>query len=207
MWTSFGSVFVHQTWRNGLHHRGHRHRRAHRCMTPRKLRHFCKAIADVYRMKDLGSAQTLSYTVANNDANNRVLAVDEKCFVDALLEEYGPSECNPSRTPGETAHDIYVKGGNEARLLVLQISYQSGLWTLWLDASVAERGLAHYYGYPNRKRMAKCKQILRFLSRTEEPGLCAQRSTEGHPCVRTGYANCRFTSWMHVGSSWHSGRL
>lgn len=68
--------------------------------------------------KNLGSVKRLLGMTIEYDVSKGVLAVHQQSFIKGLLEEYGLSDCNPSRTPGHVVYKMYTNGRNRTRLLM-----------------------------------------------------------------------------------------
>eukprot|EP00952_Eustigmatos_sp_NYUAD-ZCMA_P013142 52409-Eustigmatos_ZCMA.PRE.1 len=63
--------------------------------------HFKRAIADRFKMKDLGPVKWLLGMEIRRDRSKRTLEIVQTAYIDQVLERFGMANCKPVTTPSD----------------------------------------------------------------------------------------------------------
>lgn len=142
-----------------------------------------------FQMKDLGKAYyVLGYRI-NYNQQEHVLTLDQRKYVEEMLEKFNMKDCNSVKTPMDSnqvfTSDMLPKSENE-KLEMSKIPYQEAIGSLLYlsqgtrpDITFAVSFLSrfnHSYGIPHWNAV---KRIFRYLQGTKDYKLTYKKSNEG----------------------------
>jgi hypothetical protein len=140
----------------------------------RTLMAFKMAIAQVFRMKDLGELRWVLGMEVRRDRATRTLELRQTAYIDRVLERFGMSDCVPVSTPA-------VEGLQLPRMHGCNMpnsEYMSIVGSLQYAAQVTRPDIAYIVHVLSRhlqcagdEHMAAAKRVLRYLKGTRTLGL------------------------------------
>lgn len=132
---------------------------------------FKKAIADRFRMKDLGELTWVLGMEVSRDRAKRTIEVTQKAYVELMLKRFNMADCKPVGTPAEgyLQRDIDSVPSRDYMCLVGSLLYAAMVTRP--DITYAVQALGRHLQSSNEEHFAAGKRILRYLKGTKELGL------------------------------------
>lgn len=147
------------------------------------LNTFKETMRSKFNMKDLGKISSfLGIQFIQKESEIRM---NQKRYIQRMLERFGMSECKPRSTPCELKTDTTTCGGNDANETVNSREYREIVGSLIYamtctrpDISWVVSRLSQTLAQPTREDLVTAKQVLRYLKGTNDFELIFKKSSE-----------------------------
>lgn len=175
-----------------------------------------RALSTKFRMKYLGEASVILGINITRNRKQRTISIDQRKYIEQILEKFGMRECNPVSTPMDINvkfSKMMEKGENEEKF-----PYREAIGSLLFAAQVTRPDinfpvilLSRYSMDPGKSHWMGVKRIMRYLKgtlnlkltyghqHTPIMGFCDsdyasdtddRKSTSGYVFIRNGAAIC-----------------
>lgn len=147
------------------------------------LNTFKETMRSKFNMKDLGKISSfLGIQFIQKEAEIRM---NQKRYIQRMLERFGMSDCKPRSTPCELKTDTTTCGGSDANETVNSREYREIVGSLIYamtctrpDISWVVSRLSQTLAQPTREDLVTAKQVLRYLKGTNDFELIFKKSSE-----------------------------
>lgn len=147
------------------------------------LETFKDTMKSKFNMKDLGKISNflgIQFVQKENE-----IRMNQKGYIQRMLERFGMSECKPRSSPCELKTDITTSEGNDKNETVNPRGYREIVGSLIYamtctrpDISWVVSRLSQTLAHPTREDLLTAKQVLRYLKGTNDYELIFRKSNE-----------------------------
>ena len=149
------------------------------------------SLAKGFEMEDRGEAHFVLGMAIKRDRKKRILTIDQKSYVTAVIDRFGMTDCTPVDTPMEAGKRFdQLKPGEKGadkqtyQAIIGSLTYAMTATRPDLSASVGM--LSQFMSNPSQVHMDAAKRVLRYLKRTSDYGL---RFESGRGSRLVGYSD------------------
>lgn len=138
-----------------------------------------------FQMKDLGAAQYCIGLHIIRDRENGTISLDQKGYIDIILERFNMSECNPVYTPMDASMKLTTDmspKNDEEKSEMSSVPYQEAVGSiLYLaqgtrpDITFAINNLSRFNNNPGHAHWTAVKHLMRYLKGTSYAKLTFSR--------------------------------
>jgi hypothetical protein len=158
-----------------------------------ELRRVKAALAQVFKMKDLGEIQNVLGLRIQRDRATRRLWIDQTHYIEDILKEFGYLDCKPVSTPAD-GYENLQKATAQDTLFADVATYQRALGQLnWLvrgtrpDLAFVVHKLSQFCHQPYVSHWAGVRRVFRYLSYSKHLRLCY--AGDSQEIILTGYSD------------------
>lgn len=180
-------------------------------------------LCERFNMKDMGELKYCIGLHVTRDRKNGNMYIDQRKYIQEILQRYGMSDCKPVKTPIDPLMKLQSTG--EEAAILRNIPYQEIIGCLLYlsqgtrpDICYAVNYLSKYNSKPEMKHWVTLKRVLRYLKGTENYRLTYKRCQDediAHAYCDADWANseddrrsCTGYTFLFQGGSicWNSKR-
>ena len=166
-------------------------------------------ISETFEVKDMGEAAYTLGMQITRDKQAGVIELKQESFINAILQKFGMTDCNPVLTPmdaNQKLHkgEVVITSGERDTLEGLP--YQQVVGSIMYlmvctqpDIAFAVSTLSQFMTRPTMEHWRAVQRVLRYLKGTKELSLTFKRMPEGNELV--GYCDAGFGEWTGDGKS------
>lgn len=136
-----------------------------------------------FKIKDLGDIKFCIGIHVERDRKKGVIYLDQKKYIQEVLNKYGMSDCKSVKTPIDT--NTTFKESSEESSILHEIPYQEIIGCLLYisqitrpDISFVINFLSKYNKKPEMSHWTALKRVMRYLKGTEDYRLCYKQNSE-----------------------------
>ena len=133
-------------------------------------------LSNAFEMDDRGEVHHILGMEVHRDRENRVLTIDQKTYLEDVLQRFGMEECKPVATPLEAGKNFHKLSDDEEPADEKQ--YQAAVGSLNYaaiasrpDLSTAVGKLSQFMKSPSAEHWSAVKRVLRYVKGTLNLGL------------------------------------
>ncbi len=157
------------------------------------IRHFKHAIANRFKMKDLGEVSSVLGMEAIRDPTTGEIKLTQVAYLKKVLERFGLSDCNPVGTPIE-GNLQRLEGGkpnHEYMSIVGSLMYASVVCRP--DITYAVQALSRHFQSCGPDHLNAAKRVLKYLKGTINKGIIYKSGSTGR--AATGLIGYSDSDW------------
>lgn len=134
---------------------------------------FKKNLMNTFKMKDIGNAEYVLGIKITRDREKGKIWLDQKLYIENLLEKYNMTECNPVSTPTDPNQKLLKNDSKVISEDMANVPYQQAVGSLLYAAQVTRPDIAYAVNYcsrfsrnPDKSHWTAVKRIMRYLKGT-----------------------------------------
>ena len=134
-----------------------------------------------FHMEDLGEVKYILGMMVKRDREAGTLTIDQRCYLEGVLQRFGMENCNPVSTPLEPGRQLRKATEDDEEVdthryqeIVGCLIYAS--ITTRPDISHAVNVLSQHMAKPNKEHLSAAKRVLRYLRGTTDVGIIFRKS-------------------------------
>jgi len=176
--------------------------------TSKEFSHKVKGLlASCFKMRDLGPAKYLLGIEIVRDRKKRMIALNQRQYIDKVLARYGMTDCKPVFTPMATGTDLSATNPDDDETIPQMalveggpiVTYQSVVGSSMYAMLGTRADIAHTVGVlgrfssnPKRHHWAAAKRLLRYLKGTRDWALHFDGTDIGMDMNFLGYSDANW---------------
>jgi hypothetical protein len=145
----------------------------------KRIQELKAVLSNRYEMTDLGEIDSYLGVNITRKQSVKLLEIDQSCYIQEIVNHFGMSDVNPTRTPLPSGAETHlVKYKEQASASEIR-AYQQVIGSLLYvqigthpDISFAVSCLAQYASNPSPQHMRLTKYVLAYLRGTADLWLC-----------------------------------
>ena len=147
----------------------------------RMLADIKRKLCGQFHMEDLGEVKYILGMMVKRDREAGTLTIDQRCYLEGVLQRFGMENCNPVSTPLEPGRQLRKATEDDEEVdthryqeIVGCLIYAS--ITTRPDISHAVNVLSQHMAKPNKEHLSAAKRVLRYLRGTTDVGIIFRKS-------------------------------